>query len=226
MNRFIFYVACDTADLTGTDLTVVQDNIAQFLHQLSDDPILAYKSAVSVIEFGWSAEVLMPPTSVMEVTSVPLLGGTSGPADFAALFRLLRFLVPRDVRATRRTATVQDLAVLIVTKGQPAQTAWESELAKMVGVLERVGMNQEVPVVAVGLAGADENFLSAVGRWHSRKLFFRLDDGGDLGDVAREIRGLLRSEPISDDSSAPQDLLWKLLEDQCSGIVPYVIEDP
>lgn len=196
-----FYIVCDESlSMAGSSIDAVNDGIVEIINEFNADPIVDAKVRVGIVAFADNARVIIPLTQSSDLTQIPVCLRVDAPASFGNLFRLLRFVVPRDVKALLRVHHVHTPVLFILTAGKPSDIDWVIEREKFVQ-----SMKGWVNIVSFGVAGADKSVIAEVSHWRNRtgtKFFFMAEDAGSPGAAIKEmVKFLISTGPVGSASS-------------------------
>jgi uncharacterized protein YegL len=184
----LFYIVCDESlSMAGASIQAVNDGIVELFDEINSDPILDTKVWVGIIAFEGNARILLPLTQISGVTQIPLCAVGSSSANYGNLFRLLRFVIPRDVRMlSGRFRFESRPLVFFISDGRPSDENWREEWNKLTDPSFKFSPN----IVSFGVAGAEKTVIAEVAHWGSKtgqKFFFMAEADGSPGAAIKEI---------------------------------------
>ena len=182
------YIVCDeSSSMSEASIQEVNVGIVEVFDEINADPIIDAKARVGIVAFSDTARVLFPLTQLSDVTQIPYVVAGSGEANFGNLFRLLTFVVRRDIREMKAQGFgIGVPLILLMTAGHPTDDGWQRAKDKF---LSSVGQAR-ARLVGYGVSGADKSVLAEISHWGSRtgtKYFFMAEDAGSPGAAIKEI---------------------------------------
>lgn len=166
------YVVVDASSSLANDIQTVNEAIEILLRGIQDDLILAESVKVAIIQFAFDSHEVLALSDVRDIGSYPSIVAGGG-TDYGAAFRLLRRLIPRDIRKMREAGERVFRPVMVfITDGSPTDNDWPAALAE----LKAPEFRERPTIIAFGLGSADPSVLREIG-----------NEGGDAFVVSSRL---------------------------------------
>jgi uncharacterized protein YegL len=182
-----FYIVCDeSSSMAGAAVDAMNDGMVELFDTFNEDPIIDAKVRVGIVAFNDTARLLFPLTQLSQVTQIPVCVASEREANYGNVFRLLDFLLHRDVRGLMKNSNVQNPLIFFMTAGRPADIGWITARSKFLASCARLRPN----IVSFGVAGAEKSVIAEVAHWGSRtgtKFFFMAENDVSPGAAIKEI---------------------------------------
>jgi uncharacterized protein YegL len=152
-----FYIAIDVSYSMVQDdaIGAANDLVTHLRDQVAANSVLADMARIGVISFSDEAKPVIPLGDLRTVTQLPLLtveGGTS----YAALFRLLRQIIPGDLHQLRDDGfRTHRPVVFLITDGEPTDDAADLQAAFADLTGQAFKMRPNIVPFGVGAATSD-----------------------------------------------------------------------
>ena len=192
---FPVYIVCDeSSSMAGASIQAVNDGIVEVFDEINADPIVDAKARVGIIAFESNARILLPLTHLSAVTQIPVCVVGPSRANYGNLFRMLRFVIARDVRMLSQRFSIESRPlVFFISDGRPSDENWREERVKLTDPSFKFSPN----IVSFGVSGAEKSVIAEVAHWGSgtgTKFFFMADVAGSPGEAIKEIIKFLTSD--------------------------------
>ena len=182
-----FYIVCDeSSSMAGAAIHAVNDGIVELFDRINEDPVIDAKVRVGIVAFNETARLLLPLTQLSNVAQIPVCVASEREANYGNLFRLLDFLLHRDVRGLMKNSNVQNPLIFFMTAGRPADIGWSTARSKFLASCARLRPN----ILSFGVAGAEKSVIAELAHWGSgtgQKFAFVEDGVGSPGAAIKEI---------------------------------------
>ncbi len=186
-----FYVVLDVSySMGGAKLDALNTILPAVVDAITENPILADKVRLCLIDFSDDARVRMPLCDVLAQEDLPTLT-VRGATSWAAAFRLLRSEIEANVHQLKADGyQVHRPAVFFLTDGLPTDTGheWRAAFADLVG--QKAYPN----IIPFGVSDADPRELQAVifpNGGPKQMRMYLMDEGADAGKAISALAEVL-----------------------------------
>jgi uncharacterized protein YegL len=185
--------------LSDDAIHAMNDGIFELFDAINADPIVEAKTRIGIVAFSDTARVLVPLGRVSELATIPPCLASGAGAHFGNLFRLLSFVIPRDLRSLTRTARLHPPLVFIMTPGRPVDDDWPSMKNKFLDSVKKWRLR----VVPFGIDHAERHAITELAHWPGSKIYFMAEDGGTRGAILEILKGYF-SGPVESGGTGPE----------------------
>lgn len=157
--QLIFVVVDVGESMRSVGVERLNGAVAGLFREIAADPLLDDKALIGILEYSDTVEVLLTPTSVSNVNSIPSLLQSDTDSSFGRMFRRLHGEIYSAVSAQIRNGKrVLRPLVLLVSQGVTSDDSWRVQHAELCAEENRA----RPWIVSVGYLGANWDNLSAM----------------------------------------------------------------
>ncbi|WP_103350731.1 VWA domain-containing protein [Amycolatopsis sp. CA-128772] len=224
-----FYIVIDASySMSGRKIRSANEIIKKVRDALAQDPILADKVRIGLVDFADDARVQLELCDVLEPSlSMPVLeprGGTS----YVAAFRLLRSTIAANIKLLKGDGfKVHRPAVFFLSDGAPTDPVpeWKAAFADLVG-------DEAYPnVITFGVDDADAHVLQSLihpSTGSKQMRMYLMDNGEDAAKAITAMAEIMISSVLQSGHSLSQGETGIVLPDEAelpSGITSHAAAD-
>jgi uncharacterized protein YegL len=157
------YIVCDESasmEING-GIAAINQALPNLHAEIAADPLVSDMCRIGLITFSDTAEELMSLTNLSDVVAMPVLQ-SRGVTNYGPVFDLLKSVISRDIANLKSQGfEVFRPLVIFLIAGEPAENSgWESSYRLL---MDKATFRQFPNIIAIGMAGADEDFIAALG---------------------------------------------------------------